>query len=153
MSTHNNIDDNHLWDIYINSCISDSHMTWSGPDARGDLPLPAPIHIITASNPHQRILSDHENQQRNSQLLLCINKLNCQSKPVIGHSHDRRWQEHSFAIHGLSRVQACYLASSFDQHAIYELTEDLLLVIEACTHDVKKQRTRSIHPLHEHFIS
>jgi hypothetical protein len=130
-----------IWDVYINSYIVDANLVWSGPNAQ-PLPLSTPIHVITACNPFAQLLSNHENRQRNDLLLEHIEKLNLEFKPVIGRSANGDWQEQSFAIFGFSRSQACDLATAFDQRAIFELSENELLVIEANSHEVKKRRRR-----------
>lgn len=134
---------NNFWDIYINSYISDSSAVWAGANA-DTLLLNIPIHIITACNPLSEVRTDSENKQRNESLLEDLNQLNVDTLPVIGHSPNYDWQEESFAISGLTRIQACEIACKYDQRAIFELHEEELLVIEAISQKIKRRRSRNI---------
>lgn len=132
-----------IWDKYIASHIYDSDIIWSGPKANV-LPLNSPIHIITASNPLDQILSSHENKSRNDLLLKDIQNHTADIKPVIVTSPNNDWRDESFAIYGLSREQACDLAHSYDQRAIFELTQYQLIVVAVNAYQVKRSRARSI---------
>ena len=129
------------WNIYIHTYIIDEHLVWAGPNA-GPLPLKTPMHIITAYNPSGKKLSEQENQQRNGLLWQRLQKLNVQTKPVIGCSPDKAWQEPGFAMCGLTRKQACEVADVFNQRGIFELNRQELLVIDVKSGAVKKSRPR-----------
>lgn len=116
-------------------------MVWSGPNAKA-LPLNTPVHVITACNPFGELLSDEDNKQRNQLLLNELCEFDITLKPVLGHSPSKHWQEQSFAIFGLTREQACEIGTKYDQKGIFELNNDKLLVIEACSQKVMRQRTR-----------
>src|SRR5262245_61032601 len=79
---------------------------WSGPGA-GALPLPLPVHVITACNPFEQVLSLAENTRRNEALSELLFARRLEFQPVLGRSPDGCWTEPSFAVHGLSRVEAC----------------------------------------------
>ena len=130
-----------IWQTYIDTKIvqkSNDH-AWTGKNA---IPLPwePPIHVITACNPFEQVLTDDENQKRNSALEEILNARNLKYESVIGKSTKDSWQEISYAIHGLSRVQACELAFQFEQRAIFEIDNEELHVISA--KDMVIQRTK-----------
>ena len=116
---------------------------WSGPYA-DTLPLETPIHVITAHNPFEQRLSDDENIHRNESLNAELTRLHVDIKTVIGKSPSGDWHEESFAVHGLTREQACSIARHFNQRGVYEILEDELLVIEVNTQEIKGRRPRSI---------
>ena len=131
-----------IWDKYIHSYIIDlQDNIWSGPNAIS-LPIRTPIHIITACNPNSLTLTNSENTVRNHLLIEKLTNLNIDYTPVIGSSPNKQWSEDSFAIHGLRRTDVCKLAIEFDQRAIFELTNDELMVICVNSLAVKKRRCR-----------
>jgi len=135
-----------IWEVYINSHIVDANspnIIWAGPNATS-LPLPTPIHVVTACNPFKQKLSDKINTQRNKKLLNQLEILDIKIKPVIGCSPNGDWQEPSFAIYGLNRKQACELATKFEQRGIFEITDHELLVIELSNQDIMLKRPRII---------
>ena len=134
---------NNIWNTYINSYICDSQAMWSGPHA-DTLPLETPIHVITAHNSFEQRLPDDENIRRNKSLYVELSELHIYIKTVIGKSPSGDWQEESFAVHGLTREQACSIARHFNQRGIFEILEDELLVIEVNTQEIKGRRPRSI---------
>lgn len=101
---------------------------WAGPAATS-LPLPPPIHIITAYNPFEKVLSFEENQQRQEALRRLLELRSVQFVSVCGISPDGQWSEPSFAIHGFTRSDACALARYIGQRAIFELDDEFLYVI------------------------
>ncbi len=132
-----------IWDVYINSYICDSQLIWSGPNA-GKLPLNSPIHVITACNPFNKLLTTEENSQRNILLHDELKTLNVKIKPVIGRSADGDWNEKSFAVYGLTRVQACDIACKYQQRGIFEMNENDLMVIDVNNQQVERSRPRNI---------
>jgi len=121
-----------IWQAYIDTKIvqKSNDVAWTGQDAT-PLPWAPPIHIITACNPFEKVLADDENQKRNSALKEILKARNLKYESVIGKSTKGPWEEISFAIHGLSRAQACELASQFEQRAIFEIDNEELHVISA----------------------
>ena len=132
-----------IWDKYISSHIYDSDIIWSGPNTR-TLPLDCPIHIITAYNPFDKILSPNDNQCRNEFLLADLKHQASDIKPVIVTSPNNNWRDDSFAVHGFSREQACKLARSYDQRAIFELNQHQLKVVAVADCQIKRSRPRTI---------
>lgn len=133
-----------IWDAYIQSYIvgAESHgKVWAGPNA-DSLPLPTPIHIITACNPFEKKLSEEENKLRNKTLLKRLKTLQVNIKPVIGRSPSGDWQEPSFAIYGLSRKEACELAVEFEQRGIFELTTKELFAIKNSDWQITRRQPR-----------
>ncbi len=131
-----------IWDVYIASQLTDTHITWAGPNA-GILPIPTPIHVITAHNPHECILSKQENTQRNNALLSRLKQLDVVIKPIISHSMQGDWQDNSFAIYGLSRQFACHIAHAYNQRGIFEILDNELLVIEVSSQKIKRRCPRN----------
>lgn len=114
---------------------------WKGPGA-GSLPLPLPIHVITAFNPFERVLDKAENKRRNDALSEILSVRGLEFQPVLGRSPDSFWTEPSFAVHGLSRVKACKLARRLGQRAVFELDADEFRVVSA-DGGVRKQKRRN----------
>ena len=136
--------DEDIWEVYINSYIVDANRNvWAGPNAIS-LPMATPIHIITANNPHESRLTDRENTVRNQQLSKQLCSLDVDFQNVIGTSADGIWQEDSFAVSGLNRIQVCELARSYHQRGIFELTDSELMVIDSHFMNVRKKRPRLI---------
>ncbi len=132
-----------IWDIYINSYIGSKGCVWAGPDAVS-LPLTTPVHIITAWNPYEKILSLSQNTKRNRDLLDMLNQYNIEVLDVVGYSPGEKWKEESFAVSGLSRNQACQIAIRYGQRGIFEILEDILLVIEVNSQKIRRSRPRII---------
>lgn len=133
-----------IWDVYIQSNIVDANsdsIIWAGPNA-DELPLPTPVHVITAYNPFEQKLSEEENTERNDRLFKRLKSLQVEINPVIGCSPDASWQELSFAIYGLTRIQACAQASEFGQRGIFELTHTEVFVIEVNSQNIMRQKPR-----------
>jgi hypothetical protein len=120
----------------------DAEIVWAGPRAT-PLPLPTPIHIITAYNPFEKVLSSEENQQRQEALKRLLELRSVQFSSVRGMSPDGQWVEPSFAVHGLNRSAACALARYIGQRAIFELDDEFLYVI-GCDEKVRGKRHRTL---------
>ena len=101
----------------------------------GAAPLlfPAPVYVITAQNPSERVLSDSENVRRHRLLESYLRRFSADMtlllKEVIGKSIEGPWQELGWAIGGLTREEAVEIARHFSQRAIFELTDDRVCVI------------------------
>jgi hypothetical protein len=106
----------------------DGNIVWAGSGATS-LPLPTPVHVITAFNPFEKVLSQEENQGRLAGLKQLLELYPVQFVSVSGESADGQWSEPSFAVHGFSRFQACELARRIGQRAIFELDDEFLYVI------------------------
>lgn len=124
-----------LWEVFAATEIiglDNSALILAGKGAAA-LPLPPPIHVITAQNPHERVLTDIVNNKRH-QLLHNYLKMRfpkAELIEVIGKSCSGPWAETGWAISGLSRLDALAIAYRFQQRAIFELTKDEVIVIGA----------------------
>jgi hypothetical protein len=126
-------DREHVWDAFSATEIvglDDPGQVWAGTGAAA-LPLPAPVHVITAQNPHERVLEDDLNRERHRLLhrYLQMRAPDAQSIEVLGRSCSGPWAETSWSISGLQRADALVIAQRFEQRAIFELTEADVLVI------------------------
>jgi hypothetical protein len=99
------------------------------------LPISTPAHVISAQNPYEHFLGEEENFRRTEILGRYL-----RSKPevedlvrVFGRSTDPNstWKEECWAVSGLNRSQAVEIGSLFQQRAIFELTEDSIIVISS----------------------
>jgi len=128
-------DREHIWDAFATTEIlsmDDGSVIWAGKAAAA-LPLAVPVYVITAQNPHERVLTDIVNNKRH-QLLHNYLKMRfpkAELVEVIGKSCSGPWAETGWAISGLSRLDALAIAYRFQQRAIFELTKDEVIVIGA----------------------
>lgn len=110
----------------------DPSFIWAGADA-APLLFPAPVYVITAQNPSERVLSDKENVRRHSLLESYLRHFSADTtlvlKEVIGKSIEGSWQEIGWAIGGLTREEAVVIGRHFAQRAVFELTDDEVCVI------------------------
>jgi hypothetical protein len=91
--------------------------------------LPTPLHLITAWNPMSQQLSRDENFERMDLLTTALDELAALWFPAVGISPDGTWSEDTFAIYGISRDEAIELGARFEQHAIFEATDEVLIVL------------------------
>ena len=91
--------------------------------------LPTRLHLITAWNPMSQQLSLEENCERMDQLATALDELAALWFPAVGTSPDGTWSENTFAIYGISRDVAIELGARFEQHAIFEATDEELIVL------------------------
>ena len=120
-------DREHVWDAFSATEIvglDDRRQVWAGRGA-AVLPLPAPVHVITAQNPHERVLEDDVNRERHCLLhrYLQMRAPEAQYIEVLGRSCSGPWAEASWAISGLQLAEALAIAHRFEQRAIFELTD------------------------------
>lgn len=126
-------DREHIWDAFATTEIlsmDDGSVIWAGKAAAA-LPLAVPVYVITAQNPHERVLEANVNNERH-QLLQSYLKLRfpkAQLAEVIGRSCNGSWSEASWAISGITRLEGINIAAHFQQRAIFELNEVEVLVI------------------------
>lgn len=74
--------------------------------------------ILTAWNPRSHSLPQQENEQRNNQLLLSLQRNNHTVLKARGQGNDKSWlAEESFFIVGLSKEEAEHLAVDYEQNA------------------------------------
>jgi hypothetical protein len=91
--------------------------------------LPTPLHLITAWNPMSQQLSLDENNERMDQLAAALDDLAALWFPAVGKSPDGTWSENTFAVYGISRDQALEIGVQFEQHAIFEATDEEQIVL------------------------
>ncbi len=133
-----------IWSAFESTTIvqkKEVEIVWAGSGSVR-LPLPTPIHILTAYNPFERVLSNEENAKRHEALRSLLLHRPVQFLSVYGQSIDGQWIEPSYAIHGLSRSEACGLARDIGQRAIFELDDEFLYVFGS---DEKLRGHRSRH--------
>jgi hypothetical protein len=119
-----------IWNAFESTTIvqkNEVENVWAGSGSVV-LPLPTPIHILTAYNPFERVLSNEENEKRHEALRRLLLHRPVQFVLVYGQSPDGQWIEPSYAVHGFSRSEACGLARDIGQRAIFELDEQFLYV-------------------------
>lgn len=126
-------DREHVWEAFAATEIiglEDPPLIWAGRGATS-LPLMEPVHVITAQNPHERVLHDSLNGERHRLLhrYLSLRFPRTALVDVVGRSLIGPWAEASWAIGGLSREDALAVAERFQQRAIFELTDKTMLVI------------------------
>jgi hypothetical protein len=110
--------------------LDDEPVIWAGRGATA-LPLPEPVHVITAQNPYERVLEVNVNNKRHQLLHYYLEMRFSKARlmEVIGRSSSGPWAEASWAVSGLTRPEALAIAQRFQQRAIFELTEAELMVI------------------------
>ena len=95
-------------------------------------PLPPALRptawILTAWNPWSQETSPSENARRNHALEAALHALPVTFWPAVGRSRTGEWWEASFAVVGLTAATAQALGQRFEQNAIFEATEDGLIV-------------------------
>lgn len=124
-ATHDNLRANFLeTDLFVDLGVSG----WVPIEAALDL-LPTPVHVITAWNPFSVELPIAENIERNSRLAERLEELPLLMFPAIGQGSTSTWSEDSIAVIGLDRHDALELGREFEQHAIFEVTDDDLRVL------------------------
>jgi hypothetical protein len=122
-------DRDEVWTSFANTVIESTTLVFAGPNA-GPLPLAPPVHVITAQNPHERILTDEENQRRHRLLGDYLRaRTTVEPVEVVGRSSEGPWAEDSWAVSGLPREEAVRIGGYFQQRAIFELTEAEVRVI------------------------
>jgi hypothetical protein len=97
----------------------------------GEFPDPAgrTIHVLTAHNPGRQ-LSDAENVERHARLSQWLQRCpGLAAWPAEGGDARRSHCEESFAIVGMTDADACALATSFDQEAVFAWRPTELVVL------------------------
>jgi hypothetical protein len=120
-----------IWQAFARTHVIHREVTeyfWVGPNAI-QLPLPPPVHVISAANPFEQVLTDVQNKRRTDALCGLLKSRGLEFVELIGQSPDGHWAQTMFAITGMSRSEACALASKFGQRAIFELDEHEFRVV------------------------
>jgi len=135
------------WDAYASTQIVRRVVIeeiWAGVHA-GDLPRGGAWIVLTASNPHEEVLSEAANQARNNELVNLISQRGYDAIPVEGRSSCGRWIEKSFAVHAMPRTEAAELCRLFRQRGFFEIT-DLELVVYSAGGQRMRHRSRAHEP-------
>ena len=117
-----------LVDTYASSRLSTGDTLLAG-DGAGPLPVPSPAFAITAWNPMSEPCRPDANDAANRRLAAELAALPCTVLPAVGESTDGSWREEGFLVAGIGRDAVLALGRRFGQHAVYELTDDELLVV------------------------
>lgn len=126
-----------VWTAYCETEIVGAESpprVFAGSGATG-IPISMPAHVISAQNPYEHFLGEEENSRR-TYLLEKYLRTRPEAKDLVrvfGRSADPNsiWQEECWAVSGLSRSQAVQIGRLFQQRAIFELTEDSIIVISS----------------------
>jgi len=137
-----------LWRHYLNAVIEIevSPGRWAnlnGSDALGVLPLPAPIHVITACNPQGRERSEASNRAAAAELAGELWVSGVAMSRALGRSPSGDHSESSVAVSGLSRQEALRLGRRCGQIAIYEVTADSVILVACDAERVEAVERRS----------
>lgn len=103
----------------------------NGPAALDELPLPGPIHVITACNPEGIYRSEEENRAATARLVGEMWVSGFAIARALGRSPSGDHSEVSVALSGLSRPEALRVGRRYGQIAIYEVTDDTVILM-AC---------------------
>jgi acetyl esterase/lipase len=108
---------------------------WLGAkDAAREL---GPFTVLTSDNPFSQRLDDEVNETRRSDLLADLQRRGVRVRHAIGRDPTGVWPgEEGFALLDQSVDFALQVARAWDQHAIYDVTEDEVLVRSARTGEV-----------------
>ena len=98
-----------------------------------------PYWVVTAWNPSSEPLTRVENAGRHAELVARLEADGLAWLPAVGSSPDGQWAEESVAIGGIDRETALALGRAFDQHAVFEVADELLRV-HACFADWTDER-------------
>ncbi len=126
------------WQRYLETIVSVETTPGDWTDLNGAhgadaLPLPEPIHILTASNPGGQNAEDDDNLAANARLAGELWNAGLIMARAVGSSPDGAHSEASVAVTGLTRQQAREVAQHYGQDAIYEITADTVLLISCDT--------------------
>ncbi len=103
----------------------------NGPDALDELPLPAPIYVITACNPGGVDRAEEENRAATARLVGELWVSGLAISRALGRSPSGDHSEASVAVSGLNRTEALRVGRRYGQIAIYEVTADTV-ILAAC---------------------
>lgn len=106
-------------------------------DARDAAREVGPFTVLTSDNPFSNELTADENAVRRSELLADLRRRGVRVRHAMGRHRDGAWPvEEGFALLDQSVEFARELAKSWDQFAIYDVTEDQVLVRSVRTGEV-----------------
>ncbi len=91
--------------------------------------FPTPLHVVTPWNPFSVVLSDEANSERMTGLISDLAKTSATWFNATGSSPDGEWSEDSLLVVGMVRSEAIGIGRQHDQHAIFEVTDEELIVL------------------------
>lgn len=97
------------------------------------------VHVISASNPGF-LDSDENNERQHIYMSHRLRELGVEPLPAIGASADGQWQEASWAVTGLTRLQVCELGREFGQVAVFEIDSRRIQVVRCADSVVVSSR-------------
>jgi len=131
------VDRESIWTSYCETEIisaEDPNTVFAGSRGKG-LSISMTAHVISAENPYEQFLGEEENSRRTNILEQYLRS--CPEAKdlvrVFGRSTNPNsiWVEECWAVSGLTRSQAVEIGRIFQQRAIFELTEDVIMVISS----------------------
>lgn len=117
-----------IWTVFADAVLAvhvDGHDLVVGRDR---LPWTAPTYAVTAWNPGEERPA-RENAAANARLEADLLAAGIEHHPATGSSPDGSWSEPGFLLVGCRRNEALAVARRYGQLAIYEVIEDLLVVV------------------------
>lgn len=101
-------------------------------DASGDpLRVSTRVHVITAYNPHDVVLSAAENAQRDRALGEHLRARGLRYSRTTSCAPDGDWVEHGYAIEGIDRAEALEIARRVEQRAVFEIDGGEVRVVDS----------------------
>jgi hypothetical protein len=91
--------------------------------------FPTPLYVVTPWNPFSVVLSEEANSERMTGLMSDLAMTSATWFNATGSSPDGKWSEDSLLIVGLMRREAIDIGRTYDQHAIFEVTDEELVVL------------------------
>jgi hypothetical protein len=137
--------DDALWDMYLEAiieCEVDGHtQCLRGPSAEL-LPATAPIFVLTAYNPGGVDRGEAENEADERVLEQELAAIGATFWPALGRSPDGSWSEPGVALANFDRARACTLGDRYGQLAVYELSDEEVLVVCCRQSEVVRRASR-----------
>ena len=91
--------------------------------------FPTPLHVVTPWNPFSVVLSKEANSERMTGLMSDLAMTSAAWFNATGSSPDGEWSEDSLLVVGMMRSEAIDIGRTYDQHAIFEVTDEELIVL------------------------
>jgi hypothetical protein len=93
------------------------------PDDAPAWDLPDAFVVVTAWNPDSTPRPRAENDAANARLHADLVAQGAAVRAIVGHSADRAWEEHSFAVWDLPLDELSALAAAYGQHAVFVVAD------------------------------
>ena len=113
----------------------------TGPTA-GPLPLPTPVHLLTAWNPSGNYRRPGANHEADARLEHRLRQLSIRHVRARGISVDGRWVEDGWATGALADPQALEIANLFRQEAVLRVEEHDITLLAVPDGSVVDSRPR-----------